>query len=93
MLRQLAYSSEGKLKRGRRHEHSVDSLPISLIEELGETHRVYLKSDLEDDVVEELGCAPVALPDEIERLGRQHDTCIVVSGGQYAGISVESGNE
>ena len=51
--------------------------------------RVFLLSDLKSDVVEDLGIAYVAKPDEVIRLSRQHDSCILVSSAQHAVLVAE----
>jgi nickel-dependent lactate racemase len=45
---------------------------------------VYLMSGLADEAVEQLGMVPVAGGDEIGRLARQHETCILLGNAQYA---------
>ena len=44
--------------------------------------RVYLMSNLDADLVEQTGMAPVATEAEIGRLARQHESCILLSDAQ-----------
>jgi hypothetical protein len=46
-------------------------------------HKVYLLSQLDPSVVEELDVIPIAKPDELNRLARQHGSCIVLSNAPY----------
>lgn len=55
---------------------------ISLLEEIRERHHVYLLSQLEEDVVEDLGMGFVARADQISHLARQHDSCILLGNAQ-----------
>jgi hypothetical protein len=43
-----------------------------------------LLSGLDESVVEDLGLGHVAKAEEINRLGRQHDTCILLANAQHA---------
>jgi hypothetical protein len=68
-----------------RKEHSAD---VSAAHELGQAlkrARIYLLSQLDDAVIEELGMAPVTAAAEIGRLARRHSSCIVLRNAQFAG--------
>jgi len=67
-------------------EQSLDAPGIAdaVISELCEQARVFLLSGLSSDLVEDLGIAYVEKPEEVIRLSRQHDSCILVSSAQYA---------
>lgn len=62
---------------------SGDAPPLSIIEEIRERHHVYLLSQLEEDFVEEIGMGYVARADQITRLARQHDSCILLGNAQH----------
>lgn len=55
-----------------------------------ERTRVYLMSQLEDDVVEELGMTPLAGTESIERLAQWADSCILISNAQHATAVVDA---
>jgi nickel-dependent lactate racemase len=64
--------------------HTPDALSASLFAKVMERCRVYLFSELQNDEVEDLGLAPVESAAEISRLGRMHQTCLLLSSAQYA---------
>lgn len=70
---------------------TVSAPPTSVIEEIRERHNVYLLSRLEEDYVEELGMGYVARADQISRLVRQHDSCILLGNAQH--VFVKCGSE
>ncbi len=45
---------------------------------------IYLLSELDDSIVEDLGMAPVSSAADLARLARRHSSCIVLGGAQYA---------
>ncbi len=46
-------------------------------------HKVYLLSRLDPSVVEDLDVIPIAGPDELLRLARQHRSCLLLSNAPY----------
>jgi nickel-dependent lactate racemase len=46
--------------------------------------RVYLLSQLADDIVEELGMAPVQEPAEVARLASRYENCLLLANAQHA---------
>ena len=63
---------------------TYDALPaVQLIRALQHA-RVYLLSRLEEDVVESLGLAYVACPEEVTRLATHHDSCILLQNAHRA---------
>jgi lactate racemase len=78
----------GALKSLHRHR-AADSLPaVALAEALAQT-RVYLLSELEESVVEELGMTPLASAAQLARLADRHASCIMLSNAQYAVATVD----
>lgn len=69
---------------------SISTSPRSVIEEIREQHNVYLLSRLEEDYVEELGMGYVARADQISRLIRQHDSCILLGNAQHVYVQCAS---
>jgi len=72
-----------------RRERCHDATSAALLAETRERFRVYLLSDLDAELVEGLGIAPVSCLAEVERLGRQHDSCILLGNAQYAWLAAE----
>jgi nickel-dependent lactate racemase len=70
--------------RAIRREHTADAVSASLLAEAQQRARVYLLSRLSDEVVEDMGLGYVGRAEEIGRLSRQHDSCILVGNAQYA---------
>jgi nickel-dependent lactate racemase len=71
-------------QRHIRKEHSSDASAAHELSQALKRVRVYLYSQLDDDVVEELGMAPVAAAADIGRLARRHSSCIVLGNAQFA---------
>lgn len=67
-----------------RRQRSADAIPASQILRALDQSRIFLLSCLDDEVVEDLGLAPVSDEDEITRLSSRFDSCIVLSNAQYA---------
>ncbi len=70
--------------RNIRKEHSADARAAHELGEALKRVRVYLLSQLDEGVVEELGMAPVAAATDIGRLARRHSSCIVLGNAQFA---------
>jgi hypothetical protein len=73
-----------------RRERSSDATAASLIAEIRQKARIYLLSQLQRDVVEELGVGFVECGGDIERLARQSRSCIVLGNAQHA-ATVQNG--
>jgi nickel-dependent lactate racemase len=71
-------------QRQIRHEHSYDARPAAELAHALERGSVYLLSRLEDEVVEQLGMAPVADGEQIARLAHRSDSCILLANAQHA---------
>jgi nickel-dependent lactate racemase len=83
-LRQMARaSSRDSARRQVGHQRSADSLPAAQLARALEQHKVYLLSRLDPSVVEDLDVIPIAGPDELTRLARRHESCMLLSNAQY----------
>ena len=72
-LRRMAHApSRESALRHIGKERPVDALPAAQLAHALEQHKVYLLSRLDPSVVEELEMIPIAGPDELARLARQH---------------------
>lgn len=75
---------DDRVLRQIRRDRSADALSASLLIETRERARVCLLSRLDGNVVEELGVGYVADGKEIERLSRQHESCILLANADHA---------
>lgn len=83
----LSRAMAGAESSGRRRGSRARGSDARVVEELAETTafaKVYLLSRLDDDVVEELGFVPVAAPEEIERLAKGRERCILLANAHLA---------
>lgn len=84
-LRRLtSVESPGETRREILRDRSSDAVSAALLVEARERARVYLLSGLEEEVVEDLGLGHVSRVEEVARLSRQHESCILISGAQHA---------
>ena len=67
------------------------SNPLKTLKQVARRSRVYLLSSIDSAVVEDLGMAHIESTDEITRLSRQHESCILVSCAQHAVVATEDG--
>jgi hypothetical protein len=75
-------------RRAAERDRTYDALPaVQLIRTL-QRARVYLLSRLDEDVVESLGVAFVACPEEVARLASHHDSCILLQNAHHAVATV-----
>lgn len=49
--------------------------------------RIYFVSQLDEEVVEELGMAPIMDLDDLGRLSQRHESCVLLSNAQYAAVT------
>jgi len=68
---------------------SADATAAKVIADCLTRCRVYLHSDLEDSLVEEIGLAPLHDAVEVERLIAHASSCTVIGSAQYAGIRIK----
>jgi len=71
-------------------DRASDSWPAALLARALEQGSVYFRSRLDDDVVESLGMTPIASDEELLRLARVGEHCIVLEHAQRIG-GVRSG--
>jgi nickel-dependent lactate racemase len=71
-----------------RNDHSPDSWPAWQLARALQRGPVYFLSQLDADDVEEMGMAPVESFDELERLAKGRESCIILDDSQYAVVSV-----
>src|SRR5262249_27766109 len=84
LKRLMSLQGPSETRREILRDRTSDALSASLLVEARERARVYLLSGLGGDVVEDVGLAHVSDVGEVARLGRQHESCILISGGQHA---------
>ena len=83
-MRRMAHASS--CESGLRHldkDRPFDALPAAQLARALQQHKVYLWSRLEASVVEELDVIPISGSEELERLSRQHASCILLSNAPY----------
>jgi hypothetical protein len=84
----MGNSNWERLERAVRNDSAVDSVPAWLLARALQRGPVYFLSQLDDELVEEMGLAPVSSLDQLARLARQHPSCIVLDDSQYAVATV-----
>ncbi len=80
-----AESPDAVLRRIRK-ERFADALPAAQLARAQDRGRVYLLSRLDAATVEELDVVHVAAPEELARLVRRHESCILLAGAPNAMI-------
>jgi Lactate racemase N-terminal domain len=75
-------------ERGARNDREVDSWPAWQLARALQRGPVYFLSQLPEDVVEEMGLAPITDFDQLARLASQHESCIVLDDAQYSVATV-----
>ena len=84
-LRQLcSLDSDDVAMHELMREKTADALPARLLVQLRERARVYLLSELDQEDVEGLGVGYVEYAEDIERLQRQFESCIVLANAHRA---------
>jgi nickel-dependent lactate racemase len=63
---------------------STDALAAKVIHDVLQTHRIFLRSQLDDAVVENLGLGAWHTPEQLQRLIQEHASCLVVGSAQHA---------
>jgi len=77
-----------KAERCILHDHHADSWPAWQLARALQRGPVYLLSQLEASLVEELGLAPVADVSEIVRLASRYESFVLVEDSQHAMVTV-----
>jgi hypothetical protein len=70
-------------------ERPVDALPAAQLARALQKYNVYLLSQLDPSVVEELDLVPLEKPAELIRLARQHESCVLISNACYVTVDKE----
>ncbi len=70
------------------NEPPEDVVPARQLAAAQERARVYLLSELEEALVEDLEMVPLGRPSELARLARQHASCLLLSNAPYAVVQV-----
>jgi nickel-dependent lactate racemase len=84
-VRRLAATHDAdKFQRTLRRDASTDAFTARLLAQTLDRASVFLLSRLAEETVEDLGMGHVASADEITRLSRKHDSCILVGSAQHA---------
>jgi lactate racemase len=91
-LQQLAGTSslEAALRQLGK-ERPVDALPAALLAHALQRGKVYLLSRLDSSLVEDLDVVPLAGPQELARLARQHRSGVVLANAPY--VTAVAGND
>jgi hypothetical protein len=90
-LRRLAVAEDFEsADRAIHRKPTADASTASRLNNALQRAKVYLLSELDEGVVEDLGIAYVSDSSEIAKLSTQHDSCLVLQNAQYVSISLDS---
>ena len=89
MQRLAAARSRGEALAQIHRDQPDDALPAAQLADVQDRARVYLLSRLDESLVESLEIAPIARVDELERLVRQHESCILLANAPHALVTTE----
>jgi hypothetical protein len=90
LQRLIGATSREDAVRQIRRDNPRDALPALQLARALQTHRIYLLSRLDAELVESLEMIPVAGPDELVRLTQRSDSCLVVANALHAMVQVAS---
>ncbi len=86
-LRRLAgFDDEEKLRKRLGTSRSEDALAAWLLVDARDASHVFLLSRLKEATVESLGIGYVDTPEHINRIRRQHNSCILLANAHRAGL-------
>lgn len=89
-MKKLAGNTDGdELMRKLDNSMSEDAFTARLFACALEHARVFLLSELDEETVEDLGLGHVSHVDEILRLSRKHDSCILVGNAHQAQVATD----
>jgi nickel-dependent lactate racemase len=89
-VQRLAEMRDGEeLIRSLKGDRSTDAFTARLLARTMDRAQIFLLSLLEEETVEDLGLGHVSCPDEVTRLSRRHDSCILVGNAQHALVATE----
>jgi hypothetical protein len=89
LQRLVAANDDDRAVHELRRDRSRDAISAALLAETLQRVQVFLLSDLDSTFVEDLGVGHVHSSAEIERLGRQFSSCILLGNAQHAFLEVE----
>jgi len=92
LQRLMGMRDYGSLLHELRRDRSVDATPAALLAEALERVQVFLLSDLDEASVEDLGVGHVGSSEQLERLSRQFDSCILLGNAQHAFLATPAGS-
>jgi hypothetical protein len=72
-----------------RRQRPEDALPAAQLAKALDRAQVYLFSRLDPSLVEELQIAPIARADELTRLARRYDSCILLANAAHAVVTMK----
>jgi nickel-dependent lactate racemase len=75
--------------RPRQERESAQRVASKLLDQTRERAQVFLLSDLDGDLVEDLGLGHVAAPEEVTRLSRRFSSCILLGKAQHAQVATQ----
>jgi nickel-dependent lactate racemase len=75
------------------HDHDADTWPAWYLTRALQRGPVYFMSQLNTDIVEDLGVAPVESVDDLVRLASRHESFAVVNDAQHAVVIVDDEGE
>lgn len=84
MQRLTAMDDDQAILRDIRRDRSPDAVAASLLVQARSRAKVYLMSGLDESTVEDLGVGFVTREEEINRLVRQYDSCILLGNAHRA---------
>jgi nickel-dependent lactate racemase len=91
-LRHMARAETWEAARRALRRHSTaDALAAAQLLKALQRVRVYLLSDLDESVVDELGMAYVSRAEEVATLTTHHKSCLVLGNAQHAVVSLNGG--
>lgn len=71
-------------------DNPVDALAATQLARVLDRNHVYLLSQLDPGLVEEMEMIPIAGPNELIRLTEHHDSCILLANAPQAAVSLEN---
>ena len=89
LKRLAAARTRGEAFAEIRRQPSDDALPAAQLAAAQDRARVYLLSRLDEPVVESLEIAPITRADELVRLVRRHESCILLANAPHAIVATE----
>jgi nickel-dependent lactate racemase len=71
--------------------HTADATAAKLISQCLETHRIFLRTELDDASTEDIGLGALHSVQELERLLQEPESCLVIGSAQYANVRLRTG--